>query len=151
MFDFYRTENADKVRAMLGDGPWGTGKPVLTVFEARRRVSVKKDLTRLTELLLIRRNELGYEPYWQRHMCIKWHDIKGCTAGQTNCDDCIAFERVKPQYCTRCGSTFFERKKKLICEPCRIARIKQHQKKWRRLHNAGIRVGLQEQEEVRCM
>lgn len=146
VYDFYRTENADKVRAMLGDGPWGTGKPELTVFEARRRVPVKKDLTRLLDLLLIRRNQLGYEPYWQRHMCMKWHDIKGCTAGQTNCDDCTEFQRIRPQYCVRCGATFFEREKNLICEPCRVARKKQYQRKWRRLQSVGARIEHIEQE-----
>jgi len=139
VYDFYRTENADKVRAMLGNGPWGTGKPELTVFEARRRAAVKSDLTRLVELLLIRRNQLGYEPYWQRHMCTKWHDIKGCTAGQTNCDDCTEFQRIRPQYCVRCGATFFEREKNLICEPCRVARKKQYQRKWRRMQRISVR------------
>lgn len=147
VYDFYRTENADKVRSMLGDGPWGTGKPELTTFEARRRVLVKKDLTRLAELLLIRRNQLGYELYWQRHMCMKWHDIRGCTAGQADCDNCIDFERIKPQYCVRCGATFYEREKNRFCERCRVARKKQHQKKWRILQRAGVRVGAQEQEE----
>ncbi|RCX20902.1 hypothetical protein DFR58_101104 [Anaerobacterium chartisolvens] len=134
VFDFYRTEDTDKVRKMLGNGPWGTGKPELTTFEARRRVPVKKDLARFAELLLIRRNQLGYEPYWQRHMCMKWHDIKGCTAGCANCDECTEFERIKPQYCVRCGGTFFEQEQNKICGPCRIARKKQHQKKWRALH-----------------
>lgn len=131
VFDFYRTENADKVRSMLGEGTWGTGKPDLKTFEARRRAPVKKDLTRLAELLLIRRNQLGYEPYWQRHMCVKWHDIKGCTAGQTDCDNCIEFERIKPQYCVRCGATFYEREQNKICERCRVQRKKQYFKKFR--------------------
>ncbi|MDF2984913.1 MAG: hypothetical protein K0R50_423 [Eubacterium sp.] len=148
VFDFYRTENADKVRSMLGDGAWGTGKPELTTFEARRRVPVKKDLTKLMELLLIRRNQLGYEPYWQRHMCMKWHDIRGCTAGQEDCDNCIDFERIKPQYCVRCGATFFERESDRLCKRCRSARKKQHQKKWRILQRAGVMVGTQEQEFV---
>lgn len=138
VYDFYRTENADKVRSMLKDGPWGTGRPELTVYEARKKAAVKNDLIRLMELLLIRRNELGYEPYWQRHMCVKWHDIKGCTAGETNCDECLVFERIRPQYCVRCGATFLERERKLICEPCRIARKKQHQRKWHALQGAGV-------------
>lgn len=61
VFDFYRTEVLDKVREMIGDGPWGTGKPELTVFEARRKAAVKKDLTRLAELLVIRQNQLKNE------------------------------------------------------------------------------------------
>ncbi|MCF8017812.1 MAG: hypothetical protein K9L62_00305 [Vallitaleaceae bacterium] len=148
VYDFYRTENADKVRAMLGDGPWGTGKPEMTVFESRRKAAVKSNLTRLVELLLIRRNQLGYDEYWQRHMCMKWHDIKGCTAGQTNCDDCLEFQRIQPQYCVRCGATFFEREKNLICDPCRVARKKQHQRKWRRLQRVGAGVEFIEQEEM---
>lgn len=138
VYDFYRTENADKVRAMLGDGSWGTGKPELTVFESRRKVSVKSELTRLSELLLVRRNQLGYEPYWQRYMCVKWHDIKGCTAGQTDCDSCIEFERIKPQYCVRCGATFYEREKNKICKSFKTARKKQYYRKWHALQKAGI-------------
>ena len=137
VYDFYRTENADKVREMLGEGPWGTGKPELTVLQAKRKAAVKNDLKRFMELLLIRRNELGYEPYWQRHMCMKWHDIRGCTAGETDCDSCLAFERIRPQYCVRCGATFMEREKNRICEPCRVARKKQHQRKWRALQGGG--------------
>ena len=135
VFDFYRTENADKVRSMLGDGPWGTGKPELTIFQSKRRAPVKNELTKLAELLLIRRNQLGYEPYWQRHMCMKWHDIKGCTAGQAECDSCIEFLRIKPQYCKRCGGTFYSRQIQDICEPCKKARKKQYQKKWAVLSN----------------
>ncbi len=148
VYDFYRTENADKVRSMLGDGVWGTGKPELKVFEARRKAAVKTDLTRLMELLLIRRNELGYEPYWQRHMCMKWHDVRGCTAEQTNCDECTEFQRIRPQYCVRCGATFMEREENKICKPCRIARVKQHQRKWKVLKNTNKYIGAPEQEEM---
>ena len=122
VFDFYRTENADKVRTMLGNGPWGTGKPELTVFDTRRRAPVKQDLTRFVELLLIRRNQLGYEPYWQRFMCMNWDDIKGCKACQTNCDDCTEFIRIKPQYCVRCGGTFYKRTISKICDSCAKSR-----------------------------
>lgn len=130
VYDFYRTEDADKVREMLGDGPWGTNKPELTVWEARRKAAVRDDLQRFVDLLRIHRNKLGYEPYWQRHMCMKWDDIGGCSAGETDCDSCLSFERIRPQYCVRCGATFFERKKNLRCEDCRTARKKQHQRKW---------------------
>lgn len=134
VFDFYRTENADKVRTMLGNGPWGTGKPELTVFDTRRRAPVKQDLTRFVELLLIRRNQLGYEPYWQRFMCMNWDDIKGCKACQTNCDDCTEFIRIKPQYCVRCGGTFYKRTISKICDSCAEARKKQYQRKWSALN-----------------
>jgi hypothetical protein len=135
VYDFYRTENADKVRVMISDGPWGTGRPELTVLNSKRKSPVKKDLTRLSELLLIRRNQLDFDGYWQKSMCMKWYDIKGCTANQKNCDDCAEFIRIKPQYCKRCGVTFYSRQISDICDPCKTARKKQYQKKWAILNN----------------
>lgn len=135
VYDFYRTENADKVRVMLGDGPWGTGRPELTVLDSKRKSQVKNDLTRLSELLLIRRNQLNFDGYWQKDMCMKWHDIRGCTAGQGNCDECTEFLRIRPQYCKRCGATFFSRQMSDICDSCKKARKKQHQRKWAVLRN----------------
>jgi hypothetical protein len=130
VFDFYRTENADKVRAMLGDGPWGTGRPELKVYEARKKAPVIKDLTRLAELLLIRRNQISFDGYWQKSMCMNWHDVKGCKAGEPNCDVCTSFWRIREQYCKRCGATFYKRKQSDICDPCATARKKQYQRKW---------------------
>jgi|GEM_PF-127044 len=134
----YLTENADKIRAMMGDGEWGDGAPVPTVKQAvslsRCRTSTLNDLSKLAGLLAYQRNELGYEPYWQRHMCMKWHNIKGCTAGCADCDSCSEFERIRPQYCVRCGATFLEREENRICPHCRVTRKKQHQRKWQRLH-----------------
>lgn len=74
VYAVYKTENADKVRAMLNGGQWGDGKPKPTVRLEKRKAEVKQDIQRLQELLLYRRGELGYEPYWQRHMCQNWHD-----------------------------------------------------------------------------
>lgn len=130
VYAVYKTENADKVRAMLNGGEWGDGKPEPTVRHEKRKSGVKLDIQRLQELLLYRRNELGYEPYWQRHMCQNWHDIKGCTANCTDCDSCTEFRRIKPQYCVRCGGTFYERQENRYCESCRKARKKQRQRKW---------------------
>jgi uncharacterized paraquat-inducible protein A len=75
-------------------------------------------------------NELGYDPYWQRFMCMKWDDLEGCTAGCADCDTCTEFVRIKPQYCVRCGGTFYERQENRICKSCRVARKKAAQKKW---------------------
>lgn len=145
----YLTECADKIRAMMGNGPWGSGAPTPTVKQAvhlsRCRTVVKRDLSALLGLLRRRMNELGYEPYWQRHMCMKWHDIRGCAAGCSDCDSCIEFERIRPQYCVRCGAEFFERDENKICAPCRAARKKQAQRKWRRTHG---RANGGEKEEV---
>lgn len=130
----YLTENADKVRSMLCNGEWGHGAPEPTVRQgaslSRCRTQVKKDLSYLAALLRFRMNQLGYDPYWQRFMCMNWDDFNGCSAGCTDCDSCTEFKRIKPQYCVRCGATFYERKENNLCKDCRVARKKQAQKKW---------------------
>lgn len=140
----YLTENADKIRSMMGDGNWGDGTPVPTVKQAihlsRCRTAVRKDLSALLTLLYRRRNDLGHDPYWQRLMCQHWHDIKGCTAGCSDCDNCTEFKRVKPQYCARCGGTFFEREENRFCSSCRTARKKSAQRRWCR-ENVSTRGG----------
>lgn len=135
----YLTESLDKVRAMLGKGDWGYGAPIPTVKQGRHlsrtRTEVKDNLTRLVTVLRYRMNELGYDPYWQRFMCLKWDDIKGCTANCADCDSCTEFKRIQPQYCVRCGATFYERAENKYCASCRTARKKQAQRKWRTLNS----------------
>lgn len=142
VYYMYLTEDADKVRKMIGDGKWGDGAPEPKVYQgvtlSRTRTGVRNDLSRLAGLLQYRRNELGYEPYWQRFMCMKWDDFKGCTAGCDNCDECIEFERIRPQYCARCGETFFERNENVFCLKCRVARKKKAQRKWMRRMAQGV-------------
>lgn len=134
VFTVYLTERADKIRAMMGGGPWGHGAPVPTVKQAAHnnphRGAMRKDLAALCGILRYRMNELGYDPYWQRFMCMKWDDLEGCTAGCADCDTCTEFVRIKPQYCVRCGGTFYERQENRICKSCRVARKKAAQKKW---------------------
>lgn len=124
----YLTEDADKVRAMMGSGPWGTGAPEPLVrqgiYLSKTRTQARKDLTRLAELLLIRREELDRDPYWQKRMCQHWDQVKGCAAGESNCDECVRFQRIEPQYCARCGATFFEREENPFCAACRTAQKK---------------------------
>lgn len=134
VYNMYLTESADKVRAMMKDGPWGSGRPEARVkqalYLAEYRTETKKQLAYIVWLLRRRLNELGYEPYWQRHMCMKWDDLYGCKAGCENCDECAVFERIPEQYCARCGCTFFERIKNRFCNKCRVARKKKAQKHW---------------------
>lgn len=138
VYNDYLTENADKVRAMLKDGPWGTGAPEMDVkhgvYISRTRQQVRRDLSILDALLRKRMNDLGYDPYWQRFMCQHWDDIKGCAAGCTDCDSCADFQRIRPQYCARCGGTFYERHENRFCQSCRTARKKAAQRKYARLH-----------------
>lgn len=132
----YLTENADKIRRMMGNGPWGSGAPVPTVKQGRNlsrcRTEVRKDLSVLAGLLRYRMNALGYDPYWQRFMCMNWDDNLGCGAGCADCDSCTEFARIEPQFCARCGGTFYERQKSRFCSKCRDARKKQAQRHWAR-------------------
>ena len=141
VYNDYLTENADKVRAMLEDGPWGTGAPAMDVrhgfYISRTRQEVRRNLSILDALLRKRMNDLGYDPYWQRFMCMNWDDFIGCSAGGNDCDSCTEFRRIKPQYCARCGGTFYERKENRICAGCRTARKKAAQRKWCRLNAKG--------------
>lgn len=133
----YLTENADKVRAMMGDGPWGSGAPEPTVkqgfYLSRTRTAVRQNLSILDALLRKRMNDLGYDPYWQRFMCMNWDDIGGCAAGCAECDSCTEFARIPPQYCARCGGTFYERRENRFCASCREARKKRAQRHWCRI------------------
>lgn len=137
----YLTEDADKVRAMLKDGPWGYGIPEPTVRQgfslSRTRTEVRKNLSILDALLRKRMNDLGYDPYWQRFMCQHWDLIKGCSAGCADCDSCTEFRRIKPQYCRMCGGEFLERREQTFCPKCRAMRKKQAQRKYAVLHARG--------------
>lgn len=134
----YLTEDADKVRAMLGSGAWGDGAPEPAVRQgfslSKTRTEVRKNLSVLDALLRKRMNDLGYDPYWQRFMCVNWDSVKGCSAGCSDCDSCTEFQRIRPQYCRMCGGEFLERKEQTYCPKCRAMRKKQAQKKYAVLH-----------------
>ena len=131
IYETYRTEVPDKVRSMIGTGSWGSGAPDLTVWDARRKAPVKQDLSQLVALLKMQRSALGFNEYWQKDMCMKWDPVEGCTAGCSGCDDCgNNFQRIPPQYCVRCGATFFEREKAQRCTRCRDQRRKQAARKY---------------------
>ena len=139
----YLTENADKVRAMMGKQPWGSGAPVPTVKQAvhlsRTRTETKAILEQLASVLYRRTLELkktDYDKYFQRAMCMNWDDLHSfCGAGCEDCDSCTEFVRIQPQYCVRCGGTFFERTENRVCAPCRAARKRQGFKKYRYLNS----------------
>lgn len=141
----YLTENADKVRAMMGDMPWGYGAPIPTVKQAvvlsRTRTETKAMLEQLAGVLYRRTLELkksDYDNYFQRAVCAQWDELHSvCGAGCEDCDSCTEFIRIQPQYCVRCGGTFFERKTNRLCAPCRAARKRQAYKKYRHLN--GVR------------
>lgn len=134
----YLTESQDRVRAMMGDCSWGYGAPEPTVKQAvclsRAKTEARKNLSSLVSVLRYRMNQLGYDPYWQRFMCMNWDDIGGCSAGCADCDSCTEFRRIQPQYCARCGATFYERKENRFCSACRQARKKQAQRHWCRVN-----------------
>ena len=136
VFTVYLTENLNKVRNLIGDGEWGDNRPerhlkqrlLMTVEE---KAEAKGAVSLLAGLLAYKmRKHFDDQDNWQRHLCQNWDDVKGCTAGGSDCDSCSSFTRIRPQYCVRCGATFYERKENRICERCRIQRKKQAYKKY---------------------
>lgn len=138
----YLTENADKVRSMMGNNPWGYGAPDPTVKQAihlsRTRTETKAMLEQLAGVLYRRTKELkkgDYDQYFQRAVCENWDERNSvCAAKCDDCDSCAEFVRIRPQYCVRCGGTFFERADNRVCPPCRSARRKQAYRKYMSLH-----------------
>lgn len=111
---------------------WGTGRyiPEKELKDAREEQARKEAYIRLMNVLQARKNQLDFDGYWQKEMCVHWNDVRGCTAGENDCDSCISFQRIQPQYCKRCGATFLEREPERFCSKCREQRKKQYQKKW---------------------
>ena len=143
VFNMYLTENLNKVARLIGDGKWGDNRPdrpiskrlLMTVEE---KAETKEQLSKFAGLLASRiRQHFDNEDNWQRHLCHNWHEVKGCTAGGVSCDECGSFERIRPQYCGRCGATFFEREHNRICKSCRDARRKAGYKKYLRMNGMG--------------
>lgn len=147
VFDMYLTENLDKVRAYIEDGPWGHGKPPRPLRYKRLMTDEEKEIVNanLSELagmiLAVAKVKSGvseeYKDYFQKDMCVNWDDVLGCTAEESSCDSCTCFERIQPQYCTRCGGTFYERKSNKVCPACRTMSVKQAQRKFAVLHARG--------------
>lgn len=146
VYTAYYTEDADNVRRMIGDGSFGDGKPVPLVKQARFyspwRVPIKNDIEAIAGILQFVADRQAAEllkddPYFQKNMCVKWDPYKAvCTAGCENCDACGEFERLRPQYCCRCGIDFLDRKPATFCPACRAARKKAAQQHWARVHSA---------------
>ena len=142
VYNTYFTEVADKVREYLGNGKWGENRPIPTVKQGRYlaeyRATTRNDLSLLAGILRYRVNEIGYEPYWQKLQCRHWDANHGCGAGCPNCDECTEFQRIPPQFCKRCGCTFYERAENNFCSACRKARKKQGYRKY--IREAGRRI-----------
>lgn len=132
---------------------WGTGQYMGDAKKREQRINTKAKLEkrvllqRLHDALLFQRNQLAFDGYWQKDVCMHWHPVNGCTKEQENCDMCASFQRMPPQNCVRCGITFFERQPNRICSRCRQARIKQAQIKWARMGKCRIGGGEQFADE----
>lgn len=139
VYSMYLTENLSKAAKIMGDGEFGDNRVERELskwktMNTEERKQVKEELSLLAGLLAHRiRQHYADEDYWQRHICQHWDKVKGCTKGGTNCDECSDFARIRPQYCGRCGATFYERKENRICERCRTRRKKQAAYKYMRM------------------
>ncbi|AFL99497.1 hypothetical protein Desde_1065 [Desulfitobacterium dehalogenans ATCC 51507] len=138
VYTMYLSENLDKVASIIGKGKWGDNRPDRKItlhncLTSEERAQVKSGLTKIAVILReqICKHYEGSE-YWQRGLCENWDDR--CLAGKSTCDFCESFIRIKPQYCRRCGAEFYKRNKQDICDLCKVARKKQHQRKWMALY-----------------
>lgn len=140
VFTVYLTENLAKVSKLLGDGEWGDNRPERRIgqkqlMSVEEKAEVKEEMSKLASLLTYQiRKHFDDQDNWQRNLCQHWDKVKGCTAGETDCDSCSSFQRLRPQYCVRCGATFYERQQNRICERCRIQRKKQGYRKYLRMN-----------------
>lgn len=111
-------------------------KQYRAIKKQRKMEKAETDALRsnLAYVLQQRMLQLGWGEYWQKDTCMNWDPARGCTAGESNCDECGSFKRIPPQYCCRCGRTFFERNTETFCASCRNERLRTAQRKWARLH-----------------
>lgn len=133
VYDMYLTENLDKVASLIGNGHWGDGRPERKIthrlLTGSEKQQVKNDIAKIAGILKgVIRKHYNDNDFWQKDLCMNWKD--GCTAGETNCDDCKSFIRIRPQFCRRCGVTFIKREKTDLCDRCKVMRKKQYQRKW---------------------
>lgn len=141
VYNMYITEDIDAVKKMIGDGPWGTGRPQLNITHKKlfgeERKQVKRDITKLINILNNRMQQLYDESdYWQSKICQNYS--KKCMIENSCCDECTNFLRIKPQYCNRCGATVMSREKINICDRCKAQRKKQYQRKYMVMHKNDV-------------
>ena len=145
VYTMYLTENLDKVSRIMGDGQWGDNRPDRTLSQYKLMTIEEKEKTKealscLAGLLASQvRKHFNDQDNWQRNLCRHWDEVKGCTMGGVNCDDCDDFIRIRPQYCVRCGATFYERQENRVCERCRTQRKKSAARKYMQLKNIQAR------------
>ena len=118
---------------------WGTGRYIGDARQKERKAKKERFertalILQLQRVLLAHRNSMEYGEYWQKDMCMNWDNVQGCKAGCKDCDSCSSFVRIQPQYCVRCGATFFERTENRVCGPCRRARQKSAARKYYHLY-----------------
>lgn len=133
VYRMYLAENLDKVRELIGDGPWGNGRPERKIkhyllMSREEKQQVKELMTRLAAIMRYQ-YKLSFDEsdFWQKDICQHWDGY--CTAGEADCDSCTSFQRIRIQYCKRCGKDFLERKENLYCKNCRKDRKKQYLRK----------------------
>lgn len=138
VFRTYLTESLDKVAHLMKDGKFGDGRPQIPIthrlLNTKEKIQVKKDMTQFIGILKgLIKSQYDNDDYWQKDMCMHWNGYM-CTQEEECCDACTKFIRIPPQYCRRCGSTVISRKKIDICERCKVARKKAHQRKYMALN-----------------
>ena len=141
VYALYLTENLDKVRGYIGSGTWGDNRPERklkqrNLMNSDEKEQVKDAMTRFAAIVRHQyKQHFDESDYWQKDICQLWKGY--CTSGETDCDSCVSFQRIRPQACKQCGGTFYERETATYCKRCRDMRKWQQQKKFAVLMKRG--------------
>lgn len=140
VYRYYITENLDKVRQYIGKGKFGDNCPEkqikhFKIMNTEERNQVRNLISRLAGIMneeFRRQLELTeWGKYFQKDMCQNF--CQQCLDENTGCDECIRYQKIKPQNCKMCGHTFFEKKQNLYCTNCRNQRKYNYLKKKQKL------------------
>lgn len=135
VYAMYLTENLDRARTLIGTGFWGDNRPERKIrqysaMDPEEKAEAKDLLERLAAVLRQefenQADQTEFGRFFQKDMC---RNYCGDCLGTAGCDECLNFERIRPQACKMCGKTFYERKDNLYCSTCRTMRKKQYLRK----------------------
>ena len=141
VYTVYLTENADKVREYMGDGPWGAGAPEPKVKQAGAFVHYKDGGAKAAVIS-------GQGCCGNGRMIWATIRIGSVLCASTGTTSAAALPAARIAMTAqgsgvsvrgvvlRCGGTFYERKENRFCGACRTARKKKAQRHWCRVNHS---------------
>lgn len=116
----FGTSDIIKLRQILGNGSWPYEADIMNspIRSRKNKPVVKTAVAGLCITLHAIIENLDSERYGQSAMCQHWSPTKGCLKHSPDCDTCVEFERIKPQYCAICGDIIISREPVTFCPKC---------------------------------